>query len=130
MAHGAKDYTTQVQVVIVAGQPADERAAGGEGNYNGALGVYQPLVSWTVAVGYVGELKEILVISDDYANTEVHIEIGGVAWTNDWNPSSSMPIIFEDLRLAAGTVVAVTTRSIGAAVIDVDGIIVAKETLL
>ena len=130
MAHGAPDWTRQVQVVIVEGQPADERAAGGEGNYSGAAGAYQPLVSWTVAVGYVGELKEILVISDDYANTEVHIEIGGVAWCTDWNPTSAMPIIFEDLKLVGGTIVKVWAQSDDGTAIDVDAIIVAKEIVL
>ncbi|GAH86959.1 unnamed protein product [marine sediment metagenome] len=130
MAHGAPDYTTQIQVKIVQAQPGDERAAGGVGNYNGILAPPQLLVTWTVDDGYVGELKEILIISDNYAATQVTITIAGVPWCTDWNPTSAMPIIFEDLRLAAGETVLVQCGSIGAVLIDVDGIIVAKEAVI
>ena len=127
MAHGTRDYAQQVQVVIVEGQPADESAAGGAGNYNGALLVYQTVVTWTVSANMVGELKEILILSDNYAKTEIQITIAGIVWCTDWNPTSSMPIIFEDLRLAAGVVVLVEAQSTDGTTIDVDAIIVAKE---
>ena len=127
MAHGAPDWTTQVQVVIVAAQPADEAAAGDIGNYSGTDQTYQTVATWTVATGKVGELKEILIISDDYAHTEIRITTAGTVFETDWSPTSSMPIIFEDLRLAAAAVVLVEAQSTDGTAIDVDAIIIGKE---
>ena len=127
MAHGAPDWTRQVQIVIVEAQPADEAAAGDIGNYAGTDETYQTVASWTVATGKVGELKEILIISDDYAHTEVQITIAGTVFETDWSPTSAMPIIFEDLRLAAAAVVLVEAKSSDGTAIDVDATIIGKE---
>ncbi len=129
MAHGAPDYTQQVQVVIVKAQPADEAAAGAAGNFNGLAAAYQTVVTWTVTALRTGELKEILIISDNYDKTVVRITIAGTVWVNNWTPTSAMPIIFEDLRLAAGSVVLVEAHSDGVVTIDVDAIIVGKEVV-
>jgi len=127
MAHGAPDWTRQVQIVIVEGQPADEAAAGDIGNYSGTDETYQTVATWTVATDKVGELKEILIISDNYAKTEVRITIDGTVFETDWSPTSAMPIIFEDLRLAAAAVVLVEAQSSDGTAIDVDAIIIGKE---
>jgi len=129
----APDWITDVQVNIVVEnvpvppEPAKERAAGGAGNYSGVHETYQEVVSWTVADGKVGDLKEILVITDDYDHTEVKITVGSVTWCTGWSPTSAMPIIFEDLKLAEGTEVKVEAQSDDGTAIDVDAIIVAKE---
>lgn len=102
-------------------------AAGGVGNYSGVLQTYQTVVTWTVTAGKVGELKEILIVTDDYDHTEIQITIAGVVWCTGWSPTSAMPIIFEDLRLAAAAVVLVEAQSDDGTAIDVDAIIVAKE---
>ena len=127
MAHGAPDWTDQVQVVIVAAQPSDEAAAGDIGNYSGVHETYQTVATWTVTAEKIGELKEVLIISDDYAHTLVQITIAGTVFETDWSPTSSMPIIFEDLRLAAEAVVLVETKSSDGTAIDVDAIIIGKE---
>jgi hypothetical protein len=127
MAHGAPDWTTKIEVHFSEGQAADEYAAGGAGNYAGTDTDYQTVMEWTVTTGRTGELKEILVISDDYAHTLVEVVIGSVTWCTDWSPTSPMPIIHEDLRLAAGTTVTVSAKSSDGTAIDVDAIIVAKE---
>lgn len=127
MAHGAPDWVTQIQVVIVEAQPADECAAGDAGNYSGVLQTYQTVATWTVATGKIGELKEILIISDNYAKTLAQITIAGTVWETAWSPTSAMPIIFEDLRLAAGAVVLVEAESSDGTAIDVDALIVGKE---
>lgn len=127
MARGAPDWTTQVQVVITEGQPQEEAPGGGVGNYSGILQTYQEVVSWTVTAAKVGELKEILIISDDYAHTLAQITIGTTVWATNWSPTSAMPIIFEDLRLAAATEVKVEVKSSDGTAIDVDAIIVGKE---
>ena len=133
MAHGTPDWVRMVQVAVtvenipVVPEPATERAAGGAGNYSGSLQTYQEVVSWTVATGKVGDLKEILIITDDYDHTEIEVTVGAVTWCTDWSPTSAMPIIFEDLKLVAGTEVKVEAQSDDGTAIDVDAIIVAKE---
>lgn len=127
MAHGGPDWVRRVEVVITEAQPADERAAGDAGNYSGVLQTYQEVASWTVAALKLGELKEIIILSDDYAHTLAKITIGSVVWCTDWSPTGAMPIIFEDLRLAAAAVVKVEVKSSDGTAIDVDAIIVGKE---
>lgn len=133
MATGAPDWlrTVVISVVVenvpVVPVPANEAAAGGVGNYSGTDQTYQEVVSWTVTTDKVGELKEILIITDDYDHTEIKITIDGEVWCTDWSPTSAMPIIFEDLRLAAGVEVLVEAQSDDGTAIDVDAIIVSKE---
>lgn len=133
MASGGPDWvrriliTVNVENVPVIEEPAVEAAAGGVGNYTGTDQTYQEVVSWTVTADKVGELKEILIISDDYAHTLAQITIGTTAWATNWSPTSAMPIIFEDLRLAAATEVKIEVKSSDGTSIDVDAIIVGKE---
>lgn len=133
MAKGTPDWVRMVQVVVtvlnvpVVPEPATEVAEGDAGNYSGVLQTYQTVASWTVSAAKVGELKEILIISDDYAHTLAQITIAGVVWETDWSPTQAMPIIFEDLKLAAGAVVLVEAKSSDGTAIDVDAIIVGKE---
>ena len=129
MAHGAPDWTSQVQVVIVKGQPADEAAAGDIHHYSGSDTEYQLLATWTVNPEKTGELKEILIISDDYEHTLVKITIDDEVFENDWSPTSSMPIIFEDLRLAGGIVVKLEVKASEVTAINVDAIIIGKEVV-
>ena len=123
-------WVEQISVVLevpTPPEPAHESDAGGVGNYSGVLQTYQEVVSWTVATGKIGELKEILIISDDYDHTVIQVTVGTSTWATSWSPTSSMPIIFEDLRLAAGTEVKVEAKSSDGTAIDVDAIIVGKE---
>lgn len=130
MAHGAPDWIKRIEITINQGQPSVERAAGGAGNYAGSAQTYQSVVTWTVATGYVGELKEILILSDNYAKTKVKITIGVITWCTDWAAQGAMPIIFEDLRLAAASVVKVEAESSDGTAISVDAVITSKEVLI
>lgn len=133
MAHGTPDWVRMVQVAVtvenvpVVPEAATEWAAGGARKLSPLTGTYQVVKSWTVTPGKVGELKEILILSDDYAHTEVKITVGAVTWCGEWTPTASMPVIFEDLKLAGGTVVKVEARSTDGTAIEVDAIIVGKE---
>ena len=133
MTHGAPDWVTIVQVAVtvenvpVVPEPATEVAAGGEGNYSGTDTTYQEVVSWTVSSGKVGELKEILIVTDDYVHTVIKVTVGTVTWAEDWSPTSAMPIIFEDLKLAEATEVKIEAKSSDGTAIDVDAIITGKE---
>lgn len=133
MAHGTPDWVRMVQTVVtvdnepIVPEPATERAAGDADNYSGTDTTYQEVASWTVATAKVGELKEILILSDDYDHTLVKVTVGAVTWATDWSPTAAMPIIFEDLKLAAGDEVKVEAKSSDGTAIDVDAIIVGKE---
>ncbi|MBA7582987.1 hypothetical protein ES708_24925 [subsurface metagenome] len=129
----APDSTVWVEPVSVVADtptppsPAHEWAAGGVGNYPGSSTDWEEVVRWTVKPGRVGELKEILIITNDYGHTVLQVTVGTVDWATNWSPTASMPIIFEDLRLAAGTVVLVEAKSSDGTPINVDAIIVGKE---
>jgi hypothetical protein len=127
MARGAPDWTRQVQVVITEGQPKNERAAGDVGRYTGTDTTYQELASWTVAADYIGELKEIIIVSSNYDKTQCKVTVGAVVYATDWQVVSPVPLIFEDLRLAEATVVKVETKSTDGTSITVDAVIVGKE---
>lgn len=123
-------WVQQVNVVIdtpVPPEPANEVAAGDVGRYSGADTDYQTVASWTVAAGKVGELKEITVLSDDYDHTYLQITVGGVVFATDWIAQGTMPLIFEDLKLAAAAVVTVEAKSTDGTAIVVDAVITAKE---
>lgn len=127
MAHGAPDWTRQVQIVIVEAQPADEAAAGDTGRYSGVDQTYQEVAKWTIATDKVGELKHITLLSDAYTKTHFKITVGAVTYAEDWIILSSIPLVFEDLRLAAGAEVLVEVKSTDGTSIIVDASIVGKE---
>ena len=133
MATGAPDGVLMIQVAVtvenvpVVPAPAVERAAGGKGRYSGTDTDYQTVVAWTVATGKVGDLKEILIISSNYAKTSLQITVGAITWATAWLTQAAMPIIFEDLKLAAASVVTVSAKSTDGTSITVDAIITAKE---
>jgi hypothetical protein len=133
MTTGAPDGVLMIQVAVtvenvpVVPAPAVEAAAGKVGRRTNATTGYLEVASWTVATGKVGDLKEILVLSSDYTLTYVKITVGSVVYATDWIVASALPIIFEDLKLAAGTVVKVECASTTGASITVDAAIVGKE---
>ncbi len=121
-----------VTTVIVGGvaevpATATERAAGAIGRYSGAAATYQTVASWTVAMGKVGELKEIILVSDNYPVTKFQVTVGAVQYCTEVITRVATPLVFGDLKLAAGTVVKVEALSTDASTINVDGIITAKE---
>jgi hypothetical protein len=123
-------WVQNVSVVVetpTPSEPAKERAAGDTGRYSGSSQSYQEVASWTVATGKVGELKEITLLSDEYDYTEWRITVGAVTFAEDWIVQAAMPIIFEDLRLAAGTEVKVEARSTDGTAIVADVCITGKE---
>lgn len=123
-------WVQQVDVVVdlpTPSQPANEMAAGGVGRYAGTDTDYQEVVSWTVTADKVGELKEITFLSDNYAKTNLQITVGALVFATDWIVQGTIPLIFEDLKLAAGAVVKVECKSTDGTSITVDAVITAKE---
>jgi hypothetical protein len=123
-------WVQQVDVVVdlpTPSQPANEVAAGGVGRYAGTDTDYQEVVSWTVTADKVGELKEITFLSDNYAKTNLQITVGAVVFATEWVVQGTIPLIFEDLKLAAGAVVKVECKSTDGTSITVDSVIAAKE---
>jgi hypothetical protein len=107
--------------------PATEVAAGGAGRYSGTATTYQTVVSWTVAADKLGELKEITILSSSYSKTVLQVTVGSVVFATNWTVQAAMPLIFEDLKLAAGEVVKVEVKSSDGTSIIVDAVITAKE---
>jgi len=129
----APDGTLWVQHVNVVvntptpPEPANENAAGGVGRYAGDDTDYQEVASWTVAADKLGELKEITILSNNYAKTNLQVTVGDIVFATDWTVQAAMPLIFEDLKLAAGKEVKVEARSTDGTSITVDAVITAKE---
>ena len=129
----APDGTVWVQNVNVVvnlptpSEPANENAAGGVGRYTGTATTYQTVVSWTVAADKIGELKEITILSSNYAKTNLQVTVGDIVFATNWVAQGAMPLIFEDLKLAAGKVVTVEAKSTDGTSIIVDAVITAKE---
>jgi hypothetical protein len=107
--------------------PATEVAAGGVGRYSGTATTYQTVVSWTVAAAKLGELKEITILSSSYSKTVLQVTVGSVVFATNWTVQAAMPLIFEDLKLAAGQIVKVEVKSSDGTSIIVDAVITAKE---
>jgi hypothetical protein len=123
-------WVQQVDVVVdlpTPSEPANEAAAGGVGRYSGTDTDYQEVVAWTVAADKVGELKEITFLSDNYAKTNLQVTVGDIVFATDWVVQGTIPLIFEDLKLAAGKVVKVECKSTDGTSITVDSVIAAKE---
>lgn len=133
MAHGAPDWVRIVQVVVtvnlepVVPGTATEVSAGDTGKYSGSDTTYQEVASWTISADKVGELKEIMILADDYDHTLIKITVGSDTWCNDWDPQGSMPLVFEDLKLSEAQVVKVEARSDDGTAIEVDAVITGKE---
>lgn len=123
----AMEVVVVVDDAPVPTMPATEVAAGDIGNYAGTDQAYETVASWTVATGKVGELKEILIITDDYTKTEIRVTVAGVVQEAAWSPTTTMPLIYEDLKLEAGDVVLVEAQSSDGTAIDVDAVILGKE---
>lgn len=119
--------TTMVVSTPTISLPTTEAAAGAIGRYTGTATTYQTLASWTVAAAKTGELKEILILSDNYAKTSIQITIAGTVFKTAWIMQNAMPLIYEDLKLAAGKVVLVEVKSTDGTSITVDCAIVGKE---
>ena len=123
-------WVQNVNVVVdtpTPSAPANERAAGGVGRYTGVLTSYQTVVSWTVAAGKLGELKEITILSSNYAKTNLQVTVGDIVFATNWIVQAAMPLIFEDLKLAVGKIIKVEAKSTDGTSITVDAVITAKE---
>lgn len=133
MASGAPDWVTTVAVTVIVENvpvipvPAAEAAAGAVDRYSGDDADYQELAKWTVTAAKTGELKEVSMITDDYANTVWKLVIGTTTVFEDLVIQSALTLPFFDLRLAAATEVILTCHSDGATAIVADGSIIGKE---
>ncbi len=116
-----------VEGLAVASTETTELAAGDVDSATVTSQTYATLSTWTITAAKVGELKEILVISSNYAKTLLQVTIAGVVYVTGWAPQAAMPLIFEDLKLAAAVVVLVEVKSSDGTSITVDCVIVGKE---
>ena len=133
MAPDLPDWTTAVQVTVTVNNvpivPAEttEVAAGDVGRHNGTDQTYQEVAKWTISTDKIGELKEIVLLSDNYEKTYWKVTIGSVTFAEDWIVMAAIPLVFADLKLAAAAVVKVEAKSTDGTEITVDVEICGKE---
>lgn len=133
MPNSAPPWVRQIEVMItvakepIPSQPTTELAAGASGRYTGTDQTYQSIAKWTVSADRVGELKEILITSSNYAKTKIKVSVAGVDEPDDWLVQGAMPLIYEDLKLAAAAEIEVQVQSTDGTSITVDALIVGKE---
>lgn len=120
-------YVSVVLEVPTPPEPAHEYPAGAVGRYSGKAATYQQVAKWTVTAGRVGELKEVSMVTDDYANTTWKLVVGATTVFTNVKIQAPLTIPFFDLRLAAGAAVTLSCHSDGVTDIVADGSIVAKE---
>lgn len=98
------------------------------GRLSTASSTYATVVSWAVAIGTLGILKEVSMTTDLVGDTEYQLSIAGVVkWTNRLF-QSSLGIPFPDTPLQAGIIVLLEARSPdGATAVVVDGSISGEE---
>ncbi|MBA7694452.1 hypothetical protein ES703_103062 [subsurface metagenome] len=129
----APDGTLWVQYVSVVleaptpPEPAHEYPAGAVKRYSGHAIGYQEVVKWTVTDKRVGELKEVSMITDNYAKTVWKLVVGATTVFNNVKIQGPLTMPFFDLRLAALAVVTLFCHSDDVTDIVADGSIVAKE---
>lgn len=127
MAHGAPDWTRQVQVVITEAEPQDEAAVTRLDRLNTTSTSYGTVVSWTVSSGKVGVLRHVEMESDNYSKTRFQLTIAGVVQFTDAQVEDSLSLEWPDPRLAAGDEVLLEAKSSDGTEINVDGDITGKE---
>ncbi len=131
--HGTPDWVRMVQVAVtvenvpIVPEPATEYAAGGIDRKTTTSTSYQEVEKWTVASGKVGELKELILISNDFAHTYFKVTIGDITFCNNTIVRNVIPLVFADLKLAETKEVKVECKSTDGTSITVDAVIVGKE---
>jgi hypothetical protein len=133
MPNDLPDYTKKIAISVVVGYDSVPVSQTSEtpvvelDRYSGSAVTYQSVVSWTVAVGKGGVLKEVSMESDNYAKTLFRLEIGGTAYFTDKTVIAPLTIPFADVSLAEGVVVELQAKSSDGTALNVDGMISGKE---
>ncbi len=99
--------------------------------YIGADLDWQELVRWDITPGYVGDLHEIAVSSDNDAKTRYHVIIGNrdQQFPTD-RTLQSFTLPFSDTAIPGGTTVFIAVLSTDGTTITVDGSITGTERIL
>uniref|UniRef100_A0A6M3XSF4 Uncharacterized protein n=1 Tax=viral metagenome TaxID=1070528 RepID=A0A6M3XSF4_9ZZZZ len=127
MAHGAPDWTDQVQVVIVEAEAEDEAAETQLDRLSTSSTSYGTVVSWTVTTDKIGVLHCIEMESDNYDKTRFQLTIAGVVQFTDIQIGASLSLEYPDVKIAAGSEVLLEAKSSDGTAINVDGDILGKE---
>jgi len=127
MAHGAPDWTEQVQVVIVEAEAKDETAITQLDRLSTSSTSYGTVVSWTVTTDKIGVLHCVEMESDNYVKTRFQLTIAGVVQFTDIQIEASLSLEYPDVKIAAGSEVLLEAKSSDGTAINVDGDILGKE---
>jgi len=88
--------------------------------------VYVTLVTWELPTDRMGELSFVEMDSDNFASTRFKLEGAGKILFEDFQLSSALSLEFPVVRLAPGSAVVLSMKSIGGEVVAY-GDIVGKE---
>lgn len=124
-------WTQPINVVVdtpVPTQPGTETAIAEVDREITAETTYQEVVSWTVTTAKIGILREVSMVSDNYAKALFKLEVGGTALFTNKAIQAPLTLPFPDVRLAGATVVKLSCKSSDGTSITVDGSISGKET--
>jgi hypothetical protein len=113
---GAEEVTEPVKVALPI--PRWSR-------YQGADQDFRELISWSIPLGYVGDLHEIALVSDNDAKTRWRIVIAGTNMNIPTDRTLATPVDwpFRDTLLPGPTTVSVEVRSTDGTTITADGTI-------
>lgn len=111
------------QLAIVGGTPIAEID-----RYSGTDEEYKEVVSWTVSAGRRGELKEVSMVTSDYAKTHFKLTIAGEVQFVDKLIQAPLSLPFPSNRgLASEQSVILYAKSSDGSAIVVDGSICGCE---
>jgi hypothetical protein len=93
--------------------------------YAGADGDFRELLSWNIQEGYVGDLHEISLLSDNDAKTRFKLTIAGVDMQLPTDRTLATPITmpWRDTKLPGPASVLLEVKSTDGTTINVDGMI-------
>ena len=95
--------------------------------YTGTDTSYQTVVSWTVTTGKTGELKEVSMITDQYAKTQFKLTVAGVEQFEDKVITAPLTLPFTENKLLSGSEVLLEAKSTDGTSINTDGSITGRE---
>ena len=119
----AVDASGNLQMVST---PVAETPVGIVNRYSGADTSYQVLCTWTVSALKTGQLVEVSMVVDVFASALWKLDIGTVSVMLDDAIQTALTLPFANLSLAEGTVITLSVKSTGAAIVA-DGSITGKE---
>lgn len=117
--------TTPAGVVIV-GQPVAKW-----NKFSGTDQDWRELIRWDVPVGYIGDLHELSILSDNDTKTRYRVWLANVdqQWPTDRVTTTPLDLPFRDTKVPGGTTIYIEVRSTDGTSINVEASLTATVRL-